>query len=850
MKMIAIDGNSLMYRAYYALPEMATKAGTPTGALFGFLTMLLKLVELKPDRLAVAFDVHAPTFRHEKYSEYKAGRKPTPPDLLTQMALIHDILAQMNIAVVESAGYEADDFLGAFATACEKEGLALTLVTGDRDALQLVSATTTVLLTKKGISETVAFTPQTLQETYGLSPDGMRDLKALMGDSSDNIPGVPGVGEKTAQKLLAEYGTLENVLAHSGKIKGRLGERLAAHTDDARLSYWLGTINRQTPLPLTLADCAFAPTQLSLAADTLRKLELRSILAKLPEGEKEPRLATSINAEVIPVASPEQLREILSGLRGDCELAILQDPPLSFAAQADKVCRIAQGDSLFDVPIDLTAFLRILYETHDNPTILTFDAKRLLTACADADLPMPNIAFDAAIADYLLNANRPADRFFVIAEEWLGQATPHAGMLFTLRQAMLAAIRERDMTALYNDMEMPLMRVLFDMEREGFCVDEPILAEQGKALTKEQAALEGEIYELAGETFNILSPKQLGDILFDKLGLRPLRKTKRGYSTDADTLESLSPESEIVRKILDYRTLSKLLSTYIYGLIKAKSARDGRIHTTFQQCVTATGRISSVEPNLQNIPVRAQQGREIRKAFVASPGCVLLGADYSQIELRLLAHVSGDEGLINAFASGEDIHRRTASEVFRVPLQEVTQQQRGAAKAVNFGIVYGISDFGLAKNLGIPVKQAGRYITGYLEHYPKVAQYMQDSVREAREKGYAVTLFGRRRPLPEIASANYNLRSFGERVAMNMPIQGSAADIIKLAMIRVHKELAQGGFAAKLILQVHDELIVDTPESEAQAVAALMERCMVGVASLKVPLLAEVKTGKSWFDTK
>ncbi|MCL2696440.1 MAG: hypothetical protein FWE69_08985, partial [Clostridiales bacterium] len=503
MNMIAIDGNSLMYRAYYALPEMATKSGRPTGALYGFLSMLFKLAETTPDYLAVAFDVHAPTFRHEKYTAYKAGRKPTPPDLLTQMGLIHDILREMEIAIVESAGYEADDMLGAFAETCEKEGISLQLVTGDKDALQLVSATTSVLLTKKGLSETVAFTPETLRETYDLTPDGMRDLKALMGDSSDNIPGVAGVGEKTALKLLAQYGTLENILAHSAEIPGKLGERLREQADAARLSYWLGTINRDTPLPLTLKDCAFAPSNLRQAAGTLQKLELRSLVAKLPaetvdrgprRGDyQSPAIADSRQAEIVSVTTIEQVCEVLGALPADAELAILLEPTLSFAVSETRAYRIAQGDSLFDVPIDLASFLRAVFGTRREPLppvsfadfpprgggLLTYDAKRLMTACAGAGLPLPQIAFDAAVADYLLNANRPAANFSVIAEEWLGQAQPHAGQLFTLRDAMMAAIDERGLRGLYADMEGPLTRVLFDMEQAGFCVDERVLQDLG-----------------------------------------------------------------------------------------------------------------------------------------------------------------------------------------------------------------------------------------------------------------------------------------------------------------------------------------------------------------------------------
>ena len=846
---IIIDGNSLMYRAFFALQTpMTSRDGTPTGALHGFLGMLLKLLDRKPSHMAVAFDVHGPTFRHLKYDAYKAGRRPTPDDLRTQMPILKDILRQMGIAVVECPSYEADDILGTLSRRAEQSGLDVLLVTGDRDALQLTTDHTHVLLTKKGTTDTVEYDPETLKEAYGLTPDHMKDLKALMGDASDNIPGVPGVGEKTALKLLDSYGDLDGVYIHADEIKGKLGERVRENEASARLSYWLGTITTAAPVETDLKDCLFDPKKLSGARDVLEKLGLRSILSRLPNQEAaKPKTARSA-CEVVELATLEAMQEIARAHEQADALALIIAPGFSFAYDGETSYQFVLGGTLFDEPVTRKELLTALFDAKPKK-VLTFDKKALLHAWREDGIEERPIVFDAMIADYLLSSNHPIDSFAGLCYERMNSKIPSAGLLFPLMEEMMGELHEKGMSFLYDQVEMPLSDVLFSMESEGFALDRSVLYELHESFSKRQSSLAEQIYEQAGERFNILSPKQLGTILFEKLALPPQKKNKTGYSTDSDTLDALKDKHPIVPLITEYRFVAKVDATFVEGLLKSIAA-DGRVHTSFKQCVTATGRISSAEPNLQNIPVRTAEGREIRKAFIASPGNVLVGADYSQIELRLLAHISGDKNLIDAFNSGADVHRRTAAEVFHTPFDEVTKEQRSAAKAVNFGIVYGISDFGLAQNLGIPVKTAGSYIKRYFERYPDVQAYLKRCVSEAKEKGYAETIYGRRRPMPELRSSNYNTRSFGERVAMNMPIQGSAADIIKIAMVHVVQALKDSNLKGRLVLQIHDELIVDAPKEEAEATKQLMEDCMEQVADLKVKLIAEAATGKSWYDTK
>ena len=847
--LLAIDGNSLLFQAYHAFfkANLTTRDGFPTGALKGFFTKLLELLKQEPSHVLVAFDVHQPTFRHEKYPDYKLGRKPADEDLRKQMPVVRELLRSMGVAVIECPGFEGDDILGTFARKAEAAGMDTLIATGDRDSFQLITDRTKIYYTKdNSIVDAAA-----LLEKYGLTPDRMRDLKALMGDSSDHIPGVAGVGEKTALKLLSEYGDLENVLSHAGEVKGKLGERLAAEAENARFSYWLGTIATDAPVAESLDDCAFDFEKTGGAKQRLYELELNSIADRLPGGEPPKQDDAVPEVETIPVTDPEGMQKALDALR-DCEaIAVTAFPSLSFAGSADRAYVLTAGETLFDACMDENEAYRMLgafIRSHKKP-MLAFDAKTVFHRCGFPADALPTLRFDAMLSDYLLQSNRPVENYETLCRAWLKTEKASPAHLFALYPRMERAIEENGLASLEHDVELPLLNVLYGMEEIGFMTDEAVLSELHTRFSEAAGTLEARIYDAAGERFNILSTKQLGRILFEKLGLPSGKKTKTGFSTDADTLEAIAPLHPIVGDVLQYRFLMKLDSTFVEGLLKQRDA-NGRIHSRFMQCVTATGRISSTEPNLQNIPVRTPEGREIRKAFIPSEGNVLVGADYSQIELRLLAHISGDESFIAAFNSGEDIHARTAAEVFHVPLENVTSELRSAAKAVNFGIVYGISDFGLARNLGVSVPTAAGYIRKYFERYPKVQAYLKESVARAKERGCAETLFGRKRPLPELSASNYNVRQFGERVAMNMPIQGTAADVIKIAMVRVDRALRDGGFKARLVLQIHDELIVDTPREEAERVERLMQQAMEGVADFSVRLVAEAKCGESWFETK
>ncbi len=846
---MAIDGNSLLFQAYHAFYKvnLSTRDGFPTGALKGFFTKLLELLKQEPSHVIVAFDVHQPTFRHERYADYKLGRKPADEDLKKQMPVVRELLKSMGVAVIECPRYEGDDILGTFARRAEEAGMDTLIATGDRDAFQLITEHTKIYYTKdNSIVDEAA-----LQEKYGLTPDRMRDLKALMGDSSDHIPGISGVGEKTALKLLSEYGDLEGVLSHASEVKGKLGEKLTAEAENARFSYWLGTIATDAPVKETLDDCVFSFDKTGGAKQRLYELELNSIADRL-SNESIPVSEETVPAvNTVAITDTEGMRAALDAVASCDTIAVTAFPSLAFAGSPDTAYVLTPGETLFDIGMDENEAYRMLggFLLSNKKKLFAFDAKTFFHRCGfDADT-LPELRFDAMLSDYLLQSNRPVENFEALCRAWLKTEKASPAYLFALYPKMKAAIEENGLASLEKDVELPLLKVLYGMEQIGFMTDEEVLHALHQRLSDTASALETRIYEQAGERFNILSTKQLGRILFERLGLPSGKKTKTGFSTDADTLEAIASLHPIVNDVLQYRFLTKLDSTFVEGLLKQRDG-NGRIHSRFMQCVTATGRISSTEPNLQNIPVRTPEGREIRKAFIPSAGNVLVGADYSQIELRLLAHISGDEGFIAAFNSGEDIHARTAAEVFHTPLEDVTGEQRSAAKAVNFGIVYGISDFGLARNLGISVPTAAGYIRRYFERYPKVQSYLKESVAAAKERGYAETLFGRKRPLPELSASNYNVRQFGERVAMNMPIQGTAADIIKIAMVHVDRALRDGGFKARLVLQIHDELIVDCPRDEADAVMRLMQNAMEGVASLSVRLVAEAKCGESWFDTK
>ena len=846
---VIIDGNSLMHRAFHALPPLSNEDGIYTNAVFGFLSMLLKVVaDERPGYLAVAFDMHGPTFRHKDYAEYKAGRKPTAPELIPQFDLVRECLSAMRVRQLTCPSFEADDILGTFARRCEEADIPALLVTGDRDSMQLVSETTSVLYTKRGVSDIVRYTPEKVKEDFGVTPAQIPDLKGLMGDASDNIPGVPGIGEKTAIKLLAAYGTIENAFDHAETdLKGKQRERMIEGRQSGLMSKQIATITRHVPLDdVSLEDCRLS--DFSGAREIFGKLNLRSLLARLdrmgvPGGEAVPAQQTPRMAwgEPRTVDALSDIPALLAALPADASVALTMDEAAVTLAASDgtrAALPFAQGllgDGLD--PLDAARALAPLLT--GTRALVLFGAKRLMTQLAAWDIAITAPFDDVQIMAYLLAPQ--AGKY---------EAPQDAAALYDQSLTMRAELDAQGMMKLYREIELPLLHTLYAMEREGFLVDRDELTRLGAQYSAQIAALKDEIFSLCGVApFNLNSPQQLGDVLFGKLGLPARKKTQRGYSTDADTLAELAALHPAIDKILLYRQVSKLSSTYIDGLLRL-TGRDGRIHTWFDQTIAATGRISSSEPNLQNIPVRTQMGREIRRAFIAKPGCVLVDADYSQIELRLLAHLSGDEAMCDAFIRGQDIHARTAAEVYGVALDAVTPQMRSSAKAVNFGIVYGISDFGLASNLHISRKDAADFIERYFARYPAVRRFMDACVTQGKAEGYSVTLYGRRRPLPELTSSNYNRRQFGERAAMNTPVQGAAADIIKIAMNAVREALDREGLAARLILQVHDELIVETPLHEQARVTALVKDCMERAASLRVPLVADVHAGHSWFDTK
>ena len=845
---IIVDGNSLMHRAFHALPPLTNQDGIYTNAVFGFLSMLLKVIgDEKPSYLAVAFDLHGPTFRHKDYSEYKAGRKPTAPELRPQFDLIRECLTAMGIRQLTCPSFEADDILGTIARRCEESGIHALLVTGDRDSMQLVSQTSHVLYTKRGVSDVVRYTPEKVLEDFGVMPSQIPDLKGLMGDSSDNIPGVPGIGEKTAVKLLAAYGTIENAFDHAETdLKGKQREKMIDGRMSGLMSKKIATITRHVPLEESIEDCRLG--DMSGAMPLFEKLQLKSLMTRL--AHLQPDHAETSNLPAVPaiiweeesvLSSHEQISAWLDALDADIYVALMMtEDGFSLAVPTGRRARIPFAQGLlsegFD-PLEAAQALSSLFT--GNCRLILFGGKRLKTQLAQWGTPVTAAFDDVQLMAYLLTP-----------QTGKYEAPADASALYMQFLENSASLKQQQMDALYHDIELPLLHTLYAMECEGFLVDRKELERLGEAYNAQIAALREEIFSLCGvPAFNLNSTQQLGDVLFGTLGLPARKKTQRGYSTDAETLQELSELHPAIDKILLYRQITKLNSTYIDGLLRL-TGRDGRIHTWFDQTITATGRISSSEPNLQNIPVRSEMGREIRRAFIAKPGCVLVDADYSQIELRLLAHLSADEAMCDAFNRGQDIHTRTAAEVYGVALDEVTPQMRSSAKAVNFGIVYGISDFGLASNLHISRKEAGEFIERYFARYPAVRRFMDACVAQGKSEGYSVTMYGRRRPLPELSSSNYNRRQFGERAAMNTPVQGAAADIIKIAMNAVREKLAQENLSAKLILQVHDELIVECPKEEEEIVTNLLRTCMENAAKLSVPLVADVHSGHSWFDTK
>ena len=880
MKLMAIDGNSIVNRAFYGVSQnLSTRDGLPTNAIFGFLNILLKLLdEEKPDGLAVTFDLKAPTFRHQAYEGYKAQRKGMPDELAAQLPVLKQVLDAMNIRRYELEGWEADDLLGTMSAVAEEQGWDTVVVTGDKDSLQLIDEHVTVKLvsTRMGQTTTRDMTPAAFRAQYGFDPIHMIDLKALMGDASDNIPGVKGIGEKTAMALLAQYPSIDELYVHLDELdaKPAVLKKLEEGRDSARMSYDLATIHRDAPMGFRPEDTLRRPFNDSALYDLLLRLEFAKLIDKLGLSghgaveQKEDAFTGTCESEI--VETRERVDELLRAFRSRDHVSFLALPELrgvcvEWGGEREGRAAVFLEDKL----ADYNGFLRGFF----SPDIrkVTHDCKPLMGALLEEGLGLEGFVFDTAIGAYLLSPTdgsyeldklavsyfnvevpkaklyQAPDAFAPMADlsQPLGAWMSHTALVEALYAEQRQKLAELDLERACYEIDLPLCAVLARMERAGFLVDGKALARFGEMLKEGIDQEEQIIYTLAGGRFNILSPKQLGHILFDKLGLPPVKKTKTGYSTSAEVLEKLAPHHEIVAHILEYRQLTKLNSTYVEGLGKV-IAPDGRIHTCFQNTVTATGRLSSTEPNLQNIPVRTPLGAEMRTMFVAPAGKLLVDADYSQIELRLLAHISGDQALIAAFNSGEDIHTATAAQVFGVDRDQVTPDMRRAAKAVNFGIVYGISPFSLSQDIHVTVAQAKAYMDKYFAHYAGVRAYMDRVVEQGRADGYVSTLYGRRRWLPELKSSNFNTRAFGERVALNMPIQGSAADIIKLAMLRVDAALRDAGLAARLVLQVHDELIVECPEGEAEQVKELLKTEMESVAQLSVPLIADAKAGRTW----
>ena len=876
MKFMVIDGNSILNRAFYGVRLLTNHDGLPTNAIYGFLSTLFRLQdEYTPDHTIVCFDVKEKTFRHQKFDSYKATRKGMPDELAAQLPVMKEVLDALGIIRCEKGGYEADDLIGTISRKAEEQGDDCLIVTGDRDSLQLVSAHTTVhLVSSKGGQDTSRdITPETFREEYGFDPIRLIDLKALMGDSSDNISGVPGVGEKTAMNLLHTFGSLDEVYRHldAPEIKKGLRDKLTNGEQAARDSYWLATIERDAPLPIDMQALPDAQMDRDALYDLLTRLEFKSFLTRLGLSKTEVPTPTAAERKRVELTNLESAQKQLDALTELSAVPLFAAPGLrAFALLAQDTVYLLSSDS-FSVADWDTVTARLFA---GDIKLVMHDAKPTYVELLEAGLAAHGVLFDTSIAAYLLDPTASAYDLERVALSYLNRELPKVDLTaedafspLGGRDSALAAmtanveavadiyaeasarVEEQGMHKLFFEMEMPLMTVLAEMQQAGCKADADQLCAFGEQLDTRIAALTEQIYAAAGHEFNIQSSKQLGVVLFEELGLPYKKKTKTGYSTSAEVLESLAGYHPMIADVLEYRQLTKLKSTYVDGLLKV-IAPDGRIHSHFQQTVTATGRLSSVDPNLQNIPVRTELGRELRRMFVAEQGRVLVDADYSQIELRVLAHVADDDAMIEAFRGGQDIHATTASKVYGVPVEDVTPQMRSSCKAVNFGIVYGISDFSLAQDIGVTRKEAAAFIQSYLDTYPGVHHYMESIKQSARETGYVETLFGRRRALPELNSKNFNLRSFGERAAMNTPIQGTAADIIKIAMLRVRDRLKAEGFEARLILQVHDELILEAPEHEAERAAALLREEMEHAAELRVPLVAEAKIGHSWYETK
>lgn len=851
--LVLIDGNSLINRAFYATPPLSAKDGTPTNAVYAFVNMLVRLIgDVNPQYLLVAFDRKEPTFRHNLFPDYKGTRKPMPEDLRPQIDLLKIVLDTMGIARYEQPSIEADDILGSLS---RKFDIPTIIITGDKDSFQLVNEHTSVYFTKRGISDIEIYDNANFTEKTGITPPQIVDLKSLMGDSSDNIPGVPGVGEKTALNLVKTYGTLENLYENVDTLSGKLREKIESSHEIATLSKTLATINTAVEIPYTLDDLTFEfpfPYETKIL---FSDLDLKNLLKKdalfQPEhsGDNTPKIDDN---QLITTLIAVKYGDKLPSFDKKSPIAIVYENDF-YVSDGKTECFMKIPENFFEEGVsfeDALKLIKPLIEDADRKIVL-WSKKAFKTKLYKYGLSFDSQIDDVSIEKYLVDFSGKDDSLADVIKEYDLDETKPASALLSLHSIMSEKLKKEELIDLYKDLELPLCDVLFDMERAGFKIDEVALKEAEKNYESRLKAMTERITELAGCEFNLNSPKQLGVILFEKLGLKSGKKNKNGYSTSADILEKLKDEHPIVAEILKYRQIQKLYSTYIKGFEPLVERGTGLVHTCFNQTLTSTGRLSSKEPNLQNIPVREQEGRELRKLFVSSfDGGKIAGADYSQIELRLLAHFSGCKQLIEAFNEGGDVHALTASQVFGVPLAEVTKDMRQSAKAVNFGIIYGISDFGLSEQLKISPKQAGEYIKKYFEMYPSVKEYMDKNVEFAREHGYVTTMLGRKRYIREINSPNFNLRSFGERAAMNMPLQGTAADIIKIAMLSVHSEMKKRGLKSKLILQVHDELIVDACAEETDEVLAILKDKMENAVKLSVPLTVETECGDRWYDAK
>ena len=879
-RLIIIDGNSIINRAFYALPDMSNSEGLKTNAIFGFVRMMFKIIEdYQPTHMSVAFDKKAPTFRHKQYADYKAGRKKMPDELAQQLQPLKDLLDKFNINRLELEGYEADDLIGTVARLGEENDFKVYIVTGDKDAIQLASHKTTILITKKGVGEVEEYDYDSVLDRYEMTPTQFIDLKGLMGDKSDNIPGVPGVGEKTGIKLLKQYSTIENLIEHTDELKGSIKKKIEENKDLALMSKELATIITNVPIEVKLEDLEYGDYNKDDVVEKFKEFGFTSLITKLLDiegGETTIKEEIDLKIEHLDnvedfIKKAEENKKVIIDVIGK-EGNILDKRVLYVFLSLD-------GNEIYYVNEDELPQIKTLLS---NPEIKKhgYDLKEDYILLKPYEIELNSMDFDITIAEYLIDSKSSTSyecsaiamkyltRKIKSKEDLLGKGakakkfdeiefdelSAYIGDILNtvngVYPKMEEKLKETEMDGLFYHVEMPLVEVLGSMEYIGMKVDKDQLNELKEKFTTIINELENEIFELAGEPFNINSPKQLGVVLFEKLGLPVIKKTKTGYSTNAEVLEKLRDKHEIIDKITEYRQIVKLNSTYVEGLLKIINPKTGRIHSSFNQTITTTGRISSTEPNMQNIPVKTEMGRDIRKVFVADDNCKLVDADYSQVELRVLAHMSGDENMIDAFKHGEDIHSKTASQIFDVDIKDVTSKQRIEAKAINFGIIYGKTDFGLSQDLNIPVATAKAYIDSYFNKYPKIKEFMDEAVESATETGYATTILNRRRYIPEIKASNFIVRNQGKRFAMNAPIQGSAADIIKVAMVNVYNKLKENNMKSKLILQVHDELIVEAVDEELEMAEKIVREEMENAQSMDVKLDVDLNTGDSWYETK